>query len=101
MAGNRPVSRDRSQLLKLPEPSDEAAVDDRNALDKQQIGQPKGSRVLVEDRQIVVGMGRAVRPQDESPTAQIEIEPALNEHCRRHDLGAARRLAESARNLRR
>ena len=39
-------------------------------------------------------MSRPVRPQGETPAAQIEIERVGNENRRRHDLGAARLLTE-------
>ncbi len=72
--GNRPVGRDRGHAVELLEPADETAVDDRNAVDEQQIGKPERSRLLVVDRQIVVGMRRAVRLHDEPPSAEIEVE---------------------------
>src|SRR6516164_1366783 len=95
MAGNGAVGRDRRHLAKLLEPADEAPVDDRDTVDKEQVREPKGARLLVENRQIVVGVSRAMRPQRETPSAQVEIEPVRNQNPRRHHLAAFRLIPES------
>src|SRR5882757_9512240 len=96
MTGNSPIRRDGGQLPELLEPADKAAVDDRNAIDKQQIGEPKRSCALVEDRQIVVGVSRAMGTHQEVPAAQIKVEAVGNEKRRRHAFAASRLVAESA-----
>src|SRR6516165_12265441 len=48
MARNGAVGRDRRHLAKLLEPADDAPVDDRDTVDKEQIREPKGARLLVE-----------------------------------------------------
>src|SRR6516225_11086080 len=95
MAGNGAIGRDRRHLAKLLEPADEAPVDDRDTVDKEQVREPKGARLLVENRQIVVGVGRAMRPQCETPSAQVEIEPGGNKDGRRYHLAALCLIAES------
>jgi hypothetical protein len=94
--GNGPIRRCGGQPVELLEPADEAAIDDRDAVDEQQIGEPKGTGFLIEDRQVVVGMSRVVRPQREPPATQIKIELVGNQHRRHHDLGAIRFIAEGA-----
>src|SRR5438105_5651380 len=69
--GNGPIRRYGCQFVESLQPADEAAIDDRNAIYEQQIREPKGTAILIKDRQIVVGMSRAVRPQSEKPATQI------------------------------
>src|SRR5271155_3098393 len=95
MAGDGAVGRDRRPRAKLLEPADEAPVDDRDTVDKEQIREPKGARLLVENRQIIVSVGRAMRPQRETPSAQVEIEPVGNQNRRRDPFAAFRLIAES------
>src|SRR5205085_4277901 len=61
MPRNGSVRRYGGQLVELLEPTDEAAIDDRDALDEQQIGEPKGSSFLIEYCHVVVGMSRPAR----------------------------------------
>ena len=48
------------QLVELLEPTNKTAVDDRDAIDKQQIGEPERPRLFIENRQVIVGMRRTV-----------------------------------------
>ena len=98
MPWNGSVCRYGGYLIELPEPADQAAVDDRDAVDKQQIGEPERSRLFIEYRQIVVGMCWTVSPHHQTPSSQIEIEPGGNEDGWRYHLAAFRLTAESLAN---
>lgn len=78
----------------LFEPAEKAAVNYRDAVDKQQVSKPKGAGLFVEDRQIGIGMGRAVCPENKPPFSEIEFQPARNQHGRRHNLAPISLIAE-------
>lgn len=101
VAGNRPRGRDRGYLTKLVEPADEATVNDWDTIDKEEVGKPKGAGFLVENRQVAVGMGRAVRPQDEASPTEIQVQSAGNQNGRQHDLTAVPFLPRLSCNRRR
>src|SRR5262249_54069692 len=96
MARHGTFGRDGAHPPQLVEPADDASVDGRDAVDEKEIGEPEGSRVLVEHRQIVVGVSGPLRPDREAPIAQIEFETVGDEDRRRHNLAAVSLLAENA-----
>src|SRR5262249_31069991 len=78
MAGNRSVGMDGGQLRQSLQPTNKAAINYWDAIDKEEVGQPEGPRIHVEDRQIVVGMSRPVSPDDQRSSPEIEVKASGN-----------------------
>src|SRR5450755_820657 len=93
MPGDRTLGGDRLEDPELLQPAFQAAIKRRHTLDKKQIRCDQGAGLTVENGEVGVGMGDAVRLQLKHPIAQINLRLVMDEKGR-HDDGTDRIFAQ-------
>src|SRR5262247_3955255 len=75
MAGDHALRRQARQRIEHAQPAAQAAVKDRNVVEEHEVARQQGLRLLVEHREVGVGMGG--RPRMENQPAPAEVENIL------------------------
>src|SRR6185503_5369879 len=83
---NYPCRRNPHKAVNCPEPSEYAAVEDRDVLHEQQVAGKEHSARRVENGQIVVSVRRGPCFDDEASMPQIKFDLVIDDKRRRHDL---------------